>query len=346
MSDSNKHGLSRHIPQFLKREIRQRSKFGCVICRNGLVVYEHIAPPFAEATEHNPDHICCLCSSCHDLVTRGQYSKELVVSKYAEISSARPDQVPCPIVPMDFHDGSAQLSIGGFNFEESLPTILRYHEHSLISVTPSDGKSGPGKIEAVFTDEKGRIILELRDQEWIGSVDAWDIESTGNRLRVSGGPGCTSLDLRFNPPGKVEVEKLDMRLGNFHFLASNKSWAVGRCISGGKYLWIHANISVHGPTPVSAMFDLQSPEELKARDEKFAKIGHSLAPPGRKIVLSGSMGCMWVEEGVAIGSFFKSMSLRSVVSVVAPLDVVREAVSTLRSEELVNFLGEITRKGR
>ena len=40
----NRHGLSRHIPASVTREVRQRSKFGCVMCRIGFYEYEHINP--------------------------------------------------------------------------------------------------------------------------------------------------------------------------------------------------------------------------------------------------------------------------------------------------------------
>ncbi len=81
-SPVNKHGLSRYIPQHIKRELRQRSRFGCVICRRGFYQYEHIDPPFEDAKTHVPDRMCCLCGSCHDAVTRGQLSKALLLQKY------------------------------------------------------------------------------------------------------------------------------------------------------------------------------------------------------------------------------------------------------------------------
>jgi magnesium chelatase family protein len=50
-NEINKHGLSRTIPAEIRREIRQRSKFGCVICRNAIYTYEHIDPTFVNAKE-------------------------------------------------------------------------------------------------------------------------------------------------------------------------------------------------------------------------------------------------------------------------------------------------------
>ena len=69
MDATNKHDLSRAIPAKVKLDVRQRSKFGCVICRSAVCQYEHIDPEFADAKSHEAEHICLLCGSCHDKVT-------------------------------------------------------------------------------------------------------------------------------------------------------------------------------------------------------------------------------------------------------------------------------------
>lgn len=51
----NKHGLSRYIDAVIRRQIRQNCRFGCCICGNAIIDYEHVDPPFENATEHNPD---------------------------------------------------------------------------------------------------------------------------------------------------------------------------------------------------------------------------------------------------------------------------------------------------
>jgi hypothetical protein len=59
--DRNRFGLSRHISHEVKAEIRRRSKFGCVRCRNAIYTYEHIDPPFSDAKAHDPGAIPPLC---------------------------------------------------------------------------------------------------------------------------------------------------------------------------------------------------------------------------------------------------------------------------------------------
>src|SRR5689334_6226345 len=126
MAKPNKHGLSRDIPKRIKREVRRRSRFGCVLCRSGIYDYEHIDPEFADARKHDPDKICCLCPSCHALVTRGQRSKAMVAQAYDEIQKAAPDKVASPTGPLDFHTGTAELTIGGLQYSPAVTTVLRY----------------------------------------------------------------------------------------------------------------------------------------------------------------------------------------------------------------------------
>lgn len=53
----NKYGLSRNIPNHIKRAVRQKCGFGCVICGLFICDFDHYAPSFSEAKKHNPDGI-------------------------------------------------------------------------------------------------------------------------------------------------------------------------------------------------------------------------------------------------------------------------------------------------
>ena len=75
---TNKHGLPRNIPSDVQRKIRQDDGYGCVICGQILVDYEHIDPLFCDAKEHDPEKIALLCSHHHDLVTRKVLPKRVV----------------------------------------------------------------------------------------------------------------------------------------------------------------------------------------------------------------------------------------------------------------------------
>ncbi|GAH43227.1 unnamed protein product, partial [marine sediment metagenome] len=55
MSSTNQYGLSRYIPLEIKRAVRQKCGFGCVVCGSTIYQYHHFDPPFNEAKQHNPN---------------------------------------------------------------------------------------------------------------------------------------------------------------------------------------------------------------------------------------------------------------------------------------------------
>lgn len=72
----NKHGLKRYIEADIRRKIRHDAGYGCVICGNIFVDYEHIEPEFKDAKKHDPEKMTLLCKGCHDDVTDTRISKK------------------------------------------------------------------------------------------------------------------------------------------------------------------------------------------------------------------------------------------------------------------------------
>ena len=142
---ANRYGLPRTIPADVKREVRVRSKFGCVICRKGFFTYEHIDPLFRDAKKHDPDNICCLCWGCQDAVTRKHISKDTVMQAYKRIHAAALEDVAPPFGPLDFNDGNAELRIGsswhqGYELQ-SVPNRLKSSlrcEHPRLCARPRE----------------------------------------------------------------------------------------------------------------------------------------------------------------------------------------------------------------
>ena len=83
MSKPNRHGLKRHIPSKVSEKIRRDAGFGCIVCGDLVVEYEHIEPSFADAIEHDPEKMTLLCPKHHSRVTKGLISKKQIW-KYKE----------------------------------------------------------------------------------------------------------------------------------------------------------------------------------------------------------------------------------------------------------------------
>jgi len=80
MSDSNKFGLNRSIPEDVKRRIRKEAGFGCVICGFAIGTYDHINPEYKDAKSHVPIKMVYLCNNCHLKKTKGMISEETILT--------------------------------------------------------------------------------------------------------------------------------------------------------------------------------------------------------------------------------------------------------------------------
>jgi hypothetical protein len=69
---------SRNIPEPIKREVRQRCGFGCIIC--GFPLYEHDhMKEWALVQEHVAEDLTLLCDKHHKEVTNGFLPREKVI---------------------------------------------------------------------------------------------------------------------------------------------------------------------------------------------------------------------------------------------------------------------------
>ena len=300
----NRHGLSRSILDPIKRFVRQRSKFGCVVCRAGIYDYEHIEPEFRDATTHDPDGICCLCSSCHTKVTRRQYSKAYVKEKYKEVEAADVAVVPSPYDQLDFHEGKAELKIGGISYDPGVSSVVNYHGQEIFSISPSNGVETAG-ISALFLDNDGNKTLRIQDNVWQGAMEAWDTEVVGPRIKVRKKKGMFAVVLRLEPPGRIVVERLDMRIGNAHILVSETSYAVGRYNDKKDIYWFHATMAHMGqPMAGASAIEFLTDYEAEWRDQQWKdrRTGMRMATPNDQLVIQTGLGVANKPLGIIIGA--------------------------------------------
>lgn len=333
----NRKGLGRSIPSDVRREVRRRSKFGCVVCRSGFYEYEHIVP-FTEIERHDPEHICCLCEECHSRVTRGQWSKDLVRHHYLLIQQQSMVDAREPKGPLDFHSGAAVLTMGDLEYAPAIESVLRYFGDDLIKLYP--GKNGePGRISAVFTDDQGNAILELDENEWIGSLAVWDISVEGRRITVRTKKGRIALQLRLEPPGRIVVERLDMRIGAHHILVSEASYAVGAYLAEGDPVWFSPCLRVTRATPQGVALEISTPQKLLDRYEYFNLSGRGtgLVTANQSFIVHSPAGVMVPELGICIASFC-NFNLYSLASGCRSLDGMREAVFFNLADEMRKYM--------
>lgn len=232
MSNINKHGLYRYIPAPIERDIRVRSKFGCVFCRSAIYQYEHITPEFSDATEHNSDHICLLCGRCHDKVTKGQISKDSVRRQYEKVQKEVEIRRPFDDFVLD---SDCLTVVLGSSIFHGARTLIEIDGEAILAIEPPEYGSCFPTISGEFFDENGKELFRIERNKWSGRPDAWDMTVEGREIVIKSAPRKVALKLIVEPPNKIVVEHLDMRSGNAFLRLRKGSLEVGRVESEAEY---------------------------------------------------------------------------------------------------------------
>ncbi|MHA0034704.1 hypothetical protein [Deinococcus sp. PESE-13] len=200
---TNRYGLSRNIPEDVKRQVRQRCGFGCVVCGLALTDYEHVDPTFSEAKFHDPEAIVLLCPTHHAAVTRGQMSKSRVLEY-----SKKPTALSAGFTHGAFEVSDRPLTVTLGNLVcEDTPRIITVGAIPLLSFSKSAYPDEPWQMSAVMADLFGNPLLTVRENIWRASTARWDIQSIGNRLIIRNGAKNIGLRLRHEPGNHLIFEQ-------------------------------------------------------------------------------------------------------------------------------------------
>ena len=239
---ANPFGLSRHIPLKVKRDVRRKSKNGCVICRSLIYQYEHFEPEFTEATEHNADGICLLCASCHQDATSGRVSKLMVSEAYQRVSEDADAKPPFYIPRLN---GTHDLRLGSstFRYLRQGTTLISYDGEALLSLTYVGDQIFGGfrpSFSGVINDANGEAIVTLDDNCITSCTDALDIKLEGSQLTFSRGPrkDDIALQLTFPGDGSIEVNRVRMAFGDLTVELDNVFGVTVPTLSNQRITWL------------------------------------------------------------------------------------------------------------
>jgi hypothetical protein len=287
-ANKNKHGLSRHIPAEVARDIRARSKQGCIFCRALICEYEHIDPEFADAREHHSECICLVCPSHHSEITGGLISKAQVRSRYEIIQ--RDSAIGPP-----FHEmmltGNLSLQLGDSLFE-CMPEdacVLRYDQEQVIvlGMRPDElfGGARPS-ISGTIRDAAGEPLITIEDNVITVADTSFDVvcKGAGITINVQGG---TAISLIIKPPSGFAIDRLVMK---YRDLTLNFDQTFGAEIRGQS--WELPAIVSRGARCAVAYDSTRPP----GWPNGICIVGGKgvLCPSG--ITLAEGAGVMWIQE--------------------------------------------------
>lgn len=205
-SKVNKHGLSRTIPESVKRRVRRECGFGCVLCGTAIYEYAHLDPPFADATEHRHEAIALLCHGCHGRHTRGFLPDSWVIEARQRPYCSREG---ASTFPLSWNAGELTVMIAGIELH-GVEHLIEIEGTEILGLRPPEEPDAPQRVSARFFDRNDVEVAQIVDNEWRGSTEAWDIDARGRQWRIRSRFYKVDLVFRVAGPQTVTIDRLHL----------------------------------------------------------------------------------------------------------------------------------------
>ncbi len=215
----NRYGLPRYIPQDVRREVRQRCGYGCVLCGVGIIDYHHVDPPFAEAKSHDPAGIAILCVQHHGEVTRGFIANETVKRAMADPAGRRAGYANAFF---DIGRTHPKLVLAGMTIEECFVPLI-VDDARLFRIEQAEPGGGPFRLSGDFYGSESARTLSIVENEWRSATANWDVEVAGGAITIRRTPRHVVLRLRALPPDGLAVEHLDMAYRGYRMTGNERT---------------------------------------------------------------------------------------------------------------------------
>jgi len=218
----NKFGLNRSIPEKVKRDVRQRCGFGCVVCVESLIEYEHFSPEFHNARSHDANGITLLCPTCHAKKTRNQLSmrkiRECNANPAAKIKNYAHSELEGYISP-------PYIKFAGLTLK-NCKVPLKIKSIPALQIEAAENENEPYRLSATFFNSSGLPSLLIRQNEWQAPIDSWDVEHVGPNITIRTGLGEIALKLIMVPGEGLIVERLEMLCAGYRLSGNSENLSV------------------------------------------------------------------------------------------------------------------------
>ncbi|SNY42081.1 trigger factor [Pseudomonas sp. LAMO17WK12:I6] len=223
------------IPPEIKREVRQRCGFGCVICGLPIYEYEHMLE-WAVVQRHVADEITLLCRQHHGEKTNGLLPKENVLA--ANLNPFNKQLGVSKNYLLHYSGDSVKVKFGDSVFSfEGMPEGFAFAPLVIDGSAVIMFKRDQGNLFLSFAacDELNKVVLEILDNEIVYDAGQWDAEWVGQSLIIREAHKKILVKIKFNPPGEVSVVKgrvlrngVEIMIGeDYLFLTNNSSFFGG-----------------------------------------------------------------------------------------------------------------------
>lgn len=226
---SNKNN-SRNIPLPIKREVRQRCGFGCVICGFPLYEYDHMKE-WSKVQEHKAEDITLLCDKHHKEVTTGLLPRERVFEANKNPYNLR-EGCSSPL-SLHFNGESCEVDIGGNIFTADIKSKTFEMLPLIIDGVPLVGfvlEKNQLFLNVNVFDKFNNLVLQINNNELVYSTSPWDIELVGQTLTIREKARKFLIRITFEPPNKISIKKgrflfngVEVLINEDHMLITNNN---------------------------------------------------------------------------------------------------------------------------
>ena len=207
MAQKNKFGLKRHIPEAIKKKVRLRCGFGCVVCGGMFYDYEHFDPVFEACQSHSAEGITLLCGRHHSNKTRSFFPHSTVIkandNPYAKHNGFWEDLT---------FDNIPPTILLGTNETSCYRDIFIINNKKILCIDPPEQVDSPYLLSACFFDNNNNKILDIEKNVIKGNTCNIDIKVKGGLISIKSlENSITFLELSLkNQPLQFEISKLYM----------------------------------------------------------------------------------------------------------------------------------------
>jgi hypothetical protein len=227
-NSANETPKSRNIPYPIKQAVRQRCGFGCVICGLPLYEYEHMLG-WANVQRHVADEITLLCDMHHTEKTKGLLPIEKVVEANTNPFNLRKGVSS----PYYLHYSGDAVYFQLSNSIISNPFMQRdelgntWSNCTAIAIDDLRilGYSRFNQelfLNVQMFDEFNEISLQIQENQLTYKTDTWDIRFTGRTLLLREAQQKILLDMTFNAPDLVIINRGRLLLNGVEVLITPK----------------------------------------------------------------------------------------------------------------------------
>ncbi|NEE21587.1 hypothetical protein G3M58_85885 [Streptomyces sp. SID7499] len=194
------------IPENVKREVRKRCGFGCVLCGAPIYQYDHMHD-WSLGGAHNPDNLTLLCASHHEEKTKRLIPIEKVRRANREPFNRSREVSPAHV--LHYFGDTFEVFLGSLTFTQKLNAdgscnLVSINGETLLKLTLEEGNL---LITLNLYDKQGSSLVSITNNELTYKTASWDVQFVGRALTVREGKGRIRARLAFDPPNRLNLQR-------------------------------------------------------------------------------------------------------------------------------------------